>query len=232
MAGDPDTAGQSRSPESIDRFMVAVCGAIWLVLLAMSVVATVALVQLGRGRDAGPDGQPSWLLYSIIAVSALIIAGAIPLLLRARRTALADPGSIGSDPDGVSGSGVVGSGVAGSGVADPGPVLPVEAPTEKLRVFGTAVDPYAREAAPEPAAVSRVPAGVVDRLWLRGTASLLGAMGLALTAVATATYLLATGSDTGTWVALGTAGAITVAMPAVLVAFARRLSDAIEAAAG
>lgn len=227
MAGDPDTAGQSRSPESIDRFMVAVCGAIWLVLLAMSVVATVALVQLGRGRDAGPDGQPSWLLYSIIAVSALIIAGAIPLLLRARRTALADPGSIGSDPDGVSGSGV-----SGSGVADPGPVLPVEAPTEKLRVFGTAVDPYAREAAPEPAAVSRVPAGVVDRLWLRGTASLLGAMGLALTAVATATYLLATGSDTGTWVALGTAGAITVAMPAVLVAFARRLSDAIEAAAG
>ena len=198
----------------------------------MSVVATVALVQLGRGRDAGPDGQPSWLLYSIIAVSALIIAGAIPLLLRARRTALADPGSTGSDPDGVSGSGVVGSGVAGSGVADPGPVLPVEAPTEKLRVFGTAVDPYAREAAPEPAAVSRVPAGVVDRLWLRGTASLLGAMGLALTAVATATYLLATGSDTGTWVALGTAGAITVAMPAVLVAFARRLSDAIEAAAG
>ena len=232
MAGDPDTAGQSRSPESIDRFMVAVCGAIWLVLLAMSVVATVALVQLGRGRDAGPDGQPSWLLYSIIAVSALIIAGAIPLLLRARRTALADPGSTGSDPDGVSGSGVVGSGVVGSGVADPGPVLPVEAPTEKLRVFGTAVDPYAREAAPEPAAVSRVPAGVVDRLWLRGTASLLGAMGLALTAVATATYLLATGSDTGTWVALGTAGAITVAMPAVLVAFARRLSDAIDAAAG
>ena len=232
MAGDPDAAGQSRSPESIDRFMVAVCGAIWLVLLAMSVVATVALVQLGRGRDAGPDGQPSWLLYSIIAVSALIIAGAIPLLLRARRTALADPGSTGSDPDGVSGSGVSGSGVAGSGVADPGPVLPVEAPTEKLRVFGTAVDPYAREAAPEPAAVSRVPAGVVDRLWLRGTASLLGAMGLALTAVATATYLLATGSDTGTWVALGTAGAITVAMPAVLVAFARRLSDAIEAAAG
>jgi hypothetical protein len=116
-------------------------------------------------------------------------------------------------------------------VADPGPVLPVEAPTEKLRVFGTAVDPYAREAAPEPAAVSRVPAAVVDRLWLRGTTSLLGAMGLALTAVATATYLLATGSDTGTWVALGTAAVITVAMPAVLVAFARRLSDATDAAA-
>jgi len=226
MAGDPDTAGQSRSPESIDRFMVAVCGAIWLVLLAMSVVATVALVQLGRGRDAGPDGQSSWLLYSIIAVSALIIAGAIPLLLRARRTAFADPGSTGSDPGGVSGSGVSGS---GSGVADPGPVLPIEAPTEKLRVFGTAVDPYAREAAPAPAAVSRVPAAVVDRLWLRGTTSLLGAMGLALTAVATATYLLTACNDTGTWVALGTAAVITVAMPAILVAFARRLSEATDA---
>jgi len=232
MAGDPDTAGQSRSPESIDRFMVAVCGAIWLVLLAMSVVATVALVQLGRGRDAGPDGQPSWLLYSIIAVSALIIAGAIPLLLRARRTALADPGSTGSDPGGVVGSGVSASGVSGSGVADPGPVLPVEAPTEKLRVFGTAVDPYAREAAPAPAPVSRVPAAVVDRLWLRGTTLLLGAMGLALTAVATATYLLTAGNDTGTWVALGTAAAITVAMPAILVAFARRLSEATDAVEG
>jgi hypothetical protein len=223
MAGDPAAAGQTRSPEAVDRAMVAVCGAIWLVMLAVSVVATVALVQLGQGRDADPDGQSSWLLYSVIAVSALIIAGAIPLLLRARRTALADPGA------GESGSGESGS---GSGAADPGPVLPIEAPTEKLRVFGTAVDPYAREAAPAPAAVSRVPAAVVDRLWLRGTTSLLGAMGLALTAVAAATYLLTAGNDTGTWVALGTAAVISVAMPAILVAFARRLSEATDAVEG
>ena len=223
MAGDPAAAGQTRSPEAVDRAMVAVCGAIWLVMLAVSVVATVALVQLGQGRDADPGGQSSWLLYSVIAVSALIIAGAIPLLLRARRTALADPGA------GESGSGESGS---GSGAADPGPVLPIEAPTEKLRVFGTAVDPYAREAAPAPAAVSRVPAAVVDRLWLRGTTSLLGAMGLALTAVAAATYLLTAGNDTGTWVALGTAAVISVAMPAILVAFARRLSEATDAVEG
>ena len=232
MAGDPAAAGQTRSPEAVDRAMVAVCGAIWLVMLAMSVVATVALVQLGRGRDADPGGQSSWLLYSVIAVSALIIAGAIPLLLRARRTALADPGAgAGSGESGLgkSGSGESGS---GSGAADPGPVLPIEAPTEKLRVFGTAVDPYAREAAPAPAAVSRVPAAVVDRLWLRGTTSLLGAMGLALTAVATATYLLTAGNDTGTWVALGTAAVITVATPAILVAFTRRLSEAIDAVEG
>jgi len=234
MAGDPAAAGQTRSPEAVDRAMVAVCGAIWLVMLAMSVVATVALVQLGRGRDADPGGQSSWLLYSVIAVSALIIAGAIPLLLRARRTALADPGAgAGSGESGLgkSGLGKSGSGESGSGsgAADPGPVLPIEAPTEKLRVFGTAVDPYAREAAPAPATVSRVPAAVVDRLWLRGTTSLLGAMGLALTAVATATYLLTAGNDTGTWVALGTAAVITVAMPAILVAFARRLSEATDA---
>jgi hypothetical protein len=234
MAGDPAAAGQTRSPEAVDRAMVAVCGAIWLVMLAMSVVATVALVQLGQGREADPGGQSSWLLYSVIAVSALIIAGAIPLLLRARRTALADPGAgAGSGESGLgkSGLGKSGSGESGSGsgAADPGPVLPIEAPTEKLRVFGTAVDPYAREAAPAPATVSRVPAAVVDRLWLRGTTSLLGAMGLALTAVATATYLLTAGNDTGTWVALGTAAVITVATPAILVAFTRRLSDAIDA---
>jgi hypothetical protein len=226
MAGDPAAAGQTRSPEAVDRAMVAVCGAIWLVMLAVSVVATVALVQLGQGRDADPDGQSSWLLYSVIAVSALIIAGAIPLLLRARRTALADPGARADSARADSG----GSGSGGSGAADPGPVLPIEAPTEKLRVFGTAVDPYAREAAP--AAVSRVPAAVVDRLWLRGTTSLLGAIGLALTAVATATYLLTAGNDTGTWVALGTAAVISVAMPAILVAFARRLSEATDAVEG
>jgi hypothetical protein len=228
MAGDPAAAGQTRSPEAVDRAMVAVCGAIWLVMLAVSVVATVALVQLGQGRDADPDGQSSWLLYSVIAVSALIIAGAIPLLLRARRTALADPGARADSARADSG----GSGSGGSGAADPGPVLPIEAPTEKLRVFGTAVDPYAREAAPAPAAVSRVPAAVVDRLWLRGTTSLLGAMGLALTAVAAATYLLTAGNDTGTWVALGTAAVISVAMPAILVAFARRLSEATDAVEG
>ena len=232
MAGDPAAAGQTRSPEAVDRAMVAVCGAIWLVMLAVSVVATVALVQLGQGRDADPGGQSSWLLYSVIAVSALIIAGAIPLLLRARRTALADPGTgAGSGESGSGGSGSGGSG-SGSGAADRGPLVPIEAPTEKLRVFGTAVDPYAREAAPAPAAVSRVPAAVVDRLWLRGTTSLLGAMGLALTAVATATYLLTAGNDTGTWVALGTAAVISVAMPAILVAFARRLSEATDAVEG
>jgi hypothetical protein len=206
-------AVNARSPETVDRLMVGVCGAIWLVLLAISVIATVALVQLGRGHVDGAEKHSSWLLYSIIVVSALIIIGAIPLLMRARRTALTEPGPTPDEP------------------AADAPVRPTEAPTEKLRVFGTAVDPYAlqpQSAAPMP----QVPVAAVERLWLRGSVSLLAAMGLALIAVATATYLLATASDTGAWTALGTAAVITVAMPAILVAFQRRLVDVIDDTAG
>jgi hypothetical protein len=206
---DPADGTEGRSPETVDRLMVGVCGAIWLVLLAVSVIATVALVQLGRGDVGGTDKQSPWLLYTIIAVSGLIIVGAIPLLLRARRTALAESVDATDVP------------------APDAPVRPTEAPTEKLRVFGTAVDPYARKLE-VPTAVPRVPTSVVDRLLLRGTASLLGAMGLALIAVATATYLLATESDTSAWAALGTAAVITVAMPAILVAFQRRLAETVD----
>ena len=53
-------------------------------------------------------------------------------------------------------------------------------------------------------------------------------MGLALIAVAAATYLLANDSDTAAWAALGTAAVITVAMPAILVAFQRRLADTVD----
>ena len=111
----------AQSPETVDRLMVGVCGAIWLVLLAISVIATVALVQLGKGHQGGGEERSSWLLYSIIVVSALVIIGAIPLLLRARQAALTEPPPDVPVPD--------------------APVRPTEAPTEKLRVFGTSVDP-------------------------------------------------------------------------------------------
>ena len=205
------TADSAQSPETVDRLMVGVCGAIWLVLLAISVIATVALVQLGNGHQSGGEDSSSWLLYSIIVVSALVIIGAIPLLLRARQTALAEPPPDVPVPD--------------------APVRPTEAPTEKLRVFGTSVDPYARK--PEAAdAVPPVPTAAVERLWLRGSVSLLAAMGLALIGVATATYLLATDSETAAWAALGAAAAITVGMPAILIGFQRRLTDVIGGLVG
>ncbi len=86
------TEDDDRSPQTVDRILVGVCGAIWLVLLAMTVIAVVALVDLGRGHTLGGEGKHTpWVLYSIIAVSALIIVGAIPLLIRARRAAQAEP---------------------------------------------------------------------------------------------------------------------------------------------
>jgi len=199
-----------RSPETVDRILVGVCGAIWLVLLAVSAVATVALVRLASGHSSGGERNSSWLLYSIIAVSALIIIGAIPLLLRARRNALAGPGDS----------------LAADSAAVRGAVQPVEVSTEKLRVFG--VDPSAQRLTDAAPAEPLVPAGVLDRLWLRGTVSLLSALGLALTAVAAASYLLAVASDSAAWVALGLAGVITIAMPAVLIYHQRMLTEVAE----
>ncbi len=49
-SGADQATAERRSPETVDRVMVGVCGAIWLVLLAVTVIATVALVHLGRGQ--------------------------------------------------------------------------------------------------------------------------------------------------------------------------------------
>lgn len=196
-----DNAHGMRPPEAVDRLMVGACGAIWIVFLVVAAIAGVALANLGTGRGGGQHS--SWLLYTIIGVSAAVIAGAIPLLIRARRTAMGE--------------------VPTNATAEPSAVpRPADAPTEKIRVFGTTVDPHDR--APEPVSPSRSHA-VVERIWLRGTASLLGATGLALIAVATAAYLLAVYSDTAAWVALGVAGIITSATPAVLVFLTRQLGE-------
>ncbi|WP_179472647.1 DUF2561 family protein [Mycolicibacterium vinylchloridicum] len=217
-----------RSPETVDRLLVGVCGAIWLVLLAVTVIAIVALVDMSRGHTAGNDGSRTpWLLYSIIAVSALIIVGAIPLLIRARRTALADARLSPPEPA-----------KASERPAAP-PVAPVrgtEAPTEKLKVFGSTVDPYERyqpdfaQSSASRRADPLIPATELDRLWLRCTVMLIGAIGLALVGVSTATYLLAVDNDTAAWVALGLSAVITIAMPAVPVTYLRQLHGAVEEA--
>src|ERR1700727_1726121 len=79
-------------PELIDRILLGACAAIWLVLLGVSVAAAVALADLGRGfHKASSSPHTTWVLYAVIIVSALIIAGAIPILLRARRMAQSEP---------------------------------------------------------------------------------------------------------------------------------------------
>jgi len=230
-----DAAGTNgRSPETVDRLLVGVCGAIWLVLLAVGVTAIVALVDLGRGHTMGGEGkQTPWLLYSVIAVSALIIIGAIPLLIRARRAALAyaRPTADAAAPP-------------AKAAPPPAPrkaavpaTRPAEAPTEKLRVFGSTVDPYERyqpdfaQSSASRRADPLIPATELDRLWLRCTVTILGSIGLALVGVSTATYLLAVDKQTAAWVALGVAAAITVAMPAIPVLYLRQLRGALEEAA-
>ncbi|GAA3554312.1 DUF2561 family protein [Mycolicibacterium helvum] len=222
------TEEDRRSPETVDRLLVGVCGAIWLVLLAVTVIAIVALVDMSRGHTAGNDGSRTpWLLYSIIAVSALIIVGAIPLLIRARRTALADARLTPFDPPKAPSP-------QRPSTAPAAPVRGTEAPTEKLKVFGSTVDPYERyqpdfaQSSASRRADPLIPATELDRLWLRCTAMLGGAIGLALLGVSTATYLLAVDNDTAAWVALGLAAVITIAMPAVPVTYLRQLHGAVE----
>jgi hypothetical protein len=71
-----------------DRILLGACAAVWLGALGAGVAATVALVDLGPARAVhGRVGHP-WLLYAVIAISAAVIIGAVPLLLRARRAAL------------------------------------------------------------------------------------------------------------------------------------------------
>src|ERR1700754_2860411 len=74
-----------------DRILLGACAAVWLVALGAGVAATVALVDLGTGH-AQPTGKSEtpWLLYAVIAISAAVIVGAEPLLLRARRAAQQD----------------------------------------------------------------------------------------------------------------------------------------------
>ena len=179
-------------PDVIDRILIGACAAVWLVWLGVSVAAVVALVDLGRGfHKVAGNSHTTWVLYAVIIVSALIIAGAIPVLLRARRMSQAEPAAAAMT-------------APGRGPGRP-PMRPGSAATDRPR---------------QPRLQSAGPAGEwsgaeVDRVWLRGTVLLAGTMGVALIAVAAATYLMAVGHDGPSWVGYGLAGAVTAAMPVV-----------------
>jgi hypothetical protein len=183
--------------ESIDRALLAACAVVWLAAIGVGVAAIVALVGMGSGRAGAPaagSGTP-WGLYVVIAVSAAIILGSIPLLLRARRAAQQEPPP--RRPPATART------YPGEG-SD-------EGATEKLRVFGAAAgsqppaSPYARGTSPE----------MVDRMWLRFAASMAIAMGAATLAVATATYFMGVRDEGSAWAALTVAGIITAAMPII-----------------
>jgi hypothetical protein len=211
-----------RSADAVDRGLLALCAVIWLVVLGSGVAATVALVDLGRGHPASSGGSHTpWLLYAVIGVSALVIIGAVPLLVRARREAQADQRP-----------GPRAAAVRPSPGGSPGAPRGTEAPTEKLRVFGTSADPTTRPRYTPPAPAwprAAIPAAKVDRVWLRCAVVLACAMGAALVAIDVATYLMAIEKDDPAWILYGLAGVITLAMPVVPWLYLRQLRRLLAA---
>jgi hypothetical protein len=193
-------------PDVIDRIMVGACAAVWLVLLGVSVAAAVALADLGRGfhKTAG-NTHTTWVLYAVIIVSALIIAGAIPALVRARRMSPAE-----------------------SARSVPGQGRP------PVRLMSQAPRTAAERARQQRVAQAVESGGewsgaAVDRVWLRGTVVLAGTMGAALIAAATATYLMAVGHDGPSWVGYALAGIVTGAMPVLEWLHVRQLRRIVAA---
>jgi hypothetical protein len=213
MTHNTGTADRSRltaglDPESLDRLdriLLGACAAIWLIALGAGVAATVALVDLGRGRpESSGESATPWLLYTIIGVSAVVIIGAVPLLLRARRTAMAD-----SPPP-----------ARPTIRPTPPPQAPgAEAPTTKLRTLGTgAGQPRAHlTSTPSPLAIA------VDQLWLRCAVVIACAMGIAMVTIGVATYLMAVDSNAAAWVFYVLTGLVTLGMPAIPWFYLRQL---------
>lgn len=223
MPNITETAGRSQfntGPNTgefdrTDRILLGACAAVWLVALGAGVAATVALVDLGTAQaQSTGESETPWLLYTVIAISAAVIVGAVPLLLRARRTALED-----SPPRATPARPLPGQ--------QPPPARGVEAPTEKLRVPPSAGSPVAaRPGYPTREAISPQPnplMAAVDQLWLRCAVVLAIAMGVAIVAIGVATYLMAVEHDTVAWVFYVLAGLVTLAMPAIPVFYLRQL---------
>lgn len=214
MAYDSDTTGRSRLTAALDpnqldrtdRILLGSCAAIWLVALGAAVAATVALVDLGRGHtESSGEGGTPWLLYTVIGVSAVVIIGAVPLLLRARREALADasaPARPAATP-------------APDRAQPPG----VEPATEKLSPLGAGRpdprSPYAAPRALRTPEASEPTLTAVDQLWLRCALVVACAIGVAMVAIGVGTYLMAVDSTVAAWVFYILAALVTLALPAV-----------------
>jgi hypothetical protein len=209
----------TEAAQRTDRILLGACAAIWLAALGAGVAATVALVDLGtrHGASTGGSGTP-WLLYAVIAISAAVIIGAVPLLLRARRAASQD-----SPPQ---------APVAPVRAApgQPPPVRGVEAPTEKLRLpLRSAAGPgYGPREAVSPTPSPLVTA--IDQLWLRCAVIIAIAMGVAMVAIGVSTYLMALYDNVAAWALYGLAGLVTVAMPAIPWIYLRQLRLLLEPA--
>lgn len=193
-----------QSPEVTDRILLGVCAAIWLTLLGMSVAATVALVDLGRGFHEPTESSHSGLLYIVIGASALVILAAIPVLLRARQPGPPRP----------------------PGFPAQAPAKPPRPNAQNAPLRQPSFDAPGRRAAGTRQVLPNQ--AQVDRVLLRGITVLATALGGALTLVALATYLMAVGKDNGSWVCYGLAGVGAAVMPVIPWLYLRRLGEVLE----
>lgn len=205
-----------------DRILLGTCAGIWLIALGAAVAATVALVDLGGGQQesSGSSGTP-WLLYVVIAISAAVIIGAVPLLIRARRDAMADaepPAR--SDPRQAPGR----RQESARGDA---------AQTEKLRISGTTsgrihAGPGYAAAVTHSTSLPAPLVAAIDQVWLRCAVLIACAIGIAMVAIGVATYLMAVESDVAAWVLFGLSGLVALAMPAIPWFYLRELRALLE----
>jgi hypothetical protein len=194
-------------PEVVDRILLGACAAVWLVLLGVSVAATVALADLSRGfHKMASSPHTTWVLYAVIIVSALIIAGAVPVLVRARRMTQTDAPAR----------------PASTQARGTGRVQLRPSPTPRT-VTDRGHEARTGESTAEWSGAE------VDRVWLRGTVILTTVMGAALIAVAGATYSMAVGHDGPSWIGYVIAGLITAGMPVAEWFHVRQLRSLIGA---
>ena len=204
-----------------DRILLGACAAIWLVALGAAVAAVVALVDLGSGHSesSGGSGTP-WLLYIVIAVSAAVIIGAVPLLIRARRDGMADaepPARARSRP---------GPGRQESGRGD-------TTRSDRLRISGAPVGrihngPGYAAAVTHSTSLPAPLVAAIDQVWLRCAVLIACAIGIAMIVISVATYLMAVESDTAAWVFFVLSGVVTVAMPAIPWFYLRELRALLD----
>ena len=196
--------------DQTDRILAAVCAGLWLTALGAGVAAVVALVDLASDHTAAAsESDTPWLLYAVIAVSAAVIVGAVPLLIRARRSSVAGNQRPGARAEATT----------RAGFGDP-----VAATTRLSTVGGPAIR---RSAAPPASSRVGFPTAAVDQIWLRSSLVTAGAIGAATTLIGVGTYLMATESDTAGWVAYVLAAIVTVAMPAGPWFFLRQLREVL-----
>jgi len=213
----------SSDADNVDRILLAVCAAIWLAVLGSAVAAAVALVDLGsKHQESSTESGTPWLLYGVIGVSALIIVGAIPLLIRARRSAIDDPRN---GHGGGARPATARTQTAGR-AAD-------QQRTQNIRTVAQSSTSGGRQrgAHPSTSGVSTFDAGLppaVDRVWLRCAVVIASAMGVALLAIGIATYLMAAGHDTFAWVCYVIAGIVTLALPVIPLFYLRQLREVAD----